>query len=328
MVFSSSASTGKGREVRPPEDAARDEILFAPLARRRGHCHGVVRLHNKRRPPLPVSSMFTDDDAAKLDAIIQTALPRLELLQVQERQLESLTRMIHELQSPLVAIRGAVNLMLTDLNLAKMRSEEVFRRDFPGDVLQWTRLMGRLIVNARIFGAGGLRADTLRKKRTSLLAEVVMPVIRQIEPLVPEKVRFDCHQENLNMIPPLMLDRDRIQQVFFNLLSNSIKYGRNKDRVRITIKGRPPWGMATQYSSKIGEAALMRKHKEEIFEPGFRSKQAMIMDVNGQGIGLFVVRSIIEAHGGSIEVRSCRNPTTFEVFFPGHLRIMTQKTLS
>jgi sugar phosphate isomerase/epimerase len=221
MVFSAKATSGKGREKRPPWDP-RDEILFAPLVRRGGKCHGVVRLHNKRTVAKPVSSMFTDDDAAKLDAIIQAALPHLELLEMQERQRESLARMVHEFQSPLVAIRGAVDLMQADLRGKGLAPSTFFRRDFTDDILQWTGLMGRLTRNARIF-AGGQGVEVLRAQKTLLLSEVVMPVLRQIRPLVPEGVRFDSHQEDLQSVPPLCVDRNQMQQVFFNLLSNAIK---------------------------------------------------------------------------------------------------------
>jgi signal transduction histidine kinase/sugar phosphate isomerase/epimerase len=318
MVFSSSAHHGKGREKRPPEDANRDEILFAPLVRRNGYCHGVVRLHNKRRRSGSVSSMFTDDDAAKLDAIIQTALPRLELLQAQERQLESLSRMVHELQVPLVAIRGAINLMLGDLERAEIDPKAVFRRDFPADVMQWATMMGRLTRTARIFASGGLQADTLRLRKTSLLAEVVMPVIRQIQPMVPEGVVFDCHQEHLHTIPSLFLDRDQFQQVFFNLLSNSIKYGSTTNRIRITISGGPMGSGFAVFVQDWGNG-IAEDDKEKVFDPGFRGERAALENVSGQGIGLFVVRSIVQGHGGTIHVRSCRYPTTFEIFLPSGL---------
>jgi signal transduction histidine kinase/sugar phosphate isomerase/epimerase len=318
MVFSSSATAGIAREKRAADDAGRDEILFAPLARRGGKCHGVVRLHNKRQTTSGVSAMFTDDDAAKLDAIIQTALPRLELIQEQERQLQSLARMVHEFQVPLVAIRGAVDLMQSDLNKAGLQSDKIFRRDFPDDVLQWAELMGRLTQNARIF-ANGPSADTLRPRRTLLVKEVVMPVIRQISPLVPPGVRLDCHQEELLSIPPLWIDRNQMQQVFFNLLSNSIKYGGSSYMIRVLITGGPVGHGYSIFFQDWG-SGIAEEEKENVFYPGFRGERAALLDVSGQGIGLHVVRSIVEAHGGSIHVRSCRNPTTFEIFLPQLLK--------
>lgn len=318
MVFSSTATVGKAREERPSEENDRDEILFAPLARRGGKCHGVVRLHNKRRASSEVSSMFTDDDAAKLDAIIQTALPRLELLQEQERQLQALARMVHELQAPLVAIRGAVSLMQSELRRAGFQTDKVFRRDFPDDVLQWTELMGRLTRNARVF-ASGPRAETLRPRRTLLLSEVIMPVVRQIRPLLPHGVRLDFHHEEFETVPPLFVDRNQMQQVFFNLLSNSIKYGGSSSLVRVLITGGPVGNAYSIFFQDYG-TGIAEEERENIFYPGFRGEKASLMNVAGQGIGLYVVRSIVEAHGGSIRVRSCRNPTTFEIALPQQLR--------
>ena len=318
MVFSSSATQGIAREKRPNDDP-RDEILFAPLVRRNGKCHGVVRLHNKRRPSNDVSSMFTDDDAAKLDAIIQTAIPHLELLKMQEQQMQSLARMVHEFQAPLVAIRGAVDLMQSDIERKGLQSSNFFKRDFLDDVLQWTELMGRLTRNARVF-AGGPRSETLRPRKTFLLSEVVMPVLRQIRPLVPDGVKFDCHQEELRSIPALWIDRNQMQQVFFNLLSNSIKYGGTTDLIRVLITGGPVGNSYTIFFQDWG-AGIDEEDKEEVFQPGYRGAKAVLSDVTGLGIGCYVIRSIVEAHGGTIHVRSCRNPTTFEISLPQRLRL-------
>ena len=314
MVFSSKAIEGRARELRSPDDQ-RNEILFAPLVRRTGHCHGVVRLHNKRQPNLSVSSMFTDDDAAKLDAIIQTALPHLELLKMQEQQIQSLARMVHEFQAPLVAIRGAVDLMQTDLKEINRAPEDFFRRDYLDDVLKWTELMGRLTRNARIFAGG---SETLRPRRTHLLSEVVMPVLRQIRPLVPDGMRFDSHQEELQTIPPLFIDRNQMQQVFFNLLSNSIKYHKATDLIKVRISGGRVGSSYTVFFEDWG-TGIDESDREEIFQPGYRSQKAAL-STTGQGLGLYVVRSIIEAHEGTILVRNCRNPTLFEINLPQRLR--------
>lgn len=317
MVFSADAKVGKARERRPPGDA-RDEILFAPLVRRGGKCHGIARLHNKKLTQMPVSSMFTDDDAAKLDAIIQTALPHLELLQMQELQRQSLARMVHEFQSPLVAIRGAVDLMQSDLRKRGEMPNTFFRHDFLDDVVQWTELMGRLTRNANIF-AGGIGADVPRPRKTALLAEVVMPVLRQIRFLVPKGVRFDCHQEDLRSIPALYIDRHQMQQVFFNLLSNSIKYGGRNESIRVRITGGPVGSSFCIFVEDWG-AGIDEKDRSELFHAGYRGVKAVMLNVSGQGLGLYVVRSIIEAHSGTIRIRSCRNPTIFEITLPQHLR--------
>jgi two-component system phosphate regulon sensor histidine kinase PhoR len=317
MIFSSSANPGRAREKCPAGDE-RNEILFAPLVSWGGHCHGVLRLHNKCQPSGPVASMFNDDDAAKFDAIILTALPHLELLKLQQNQKQSLARMVHEFQSPLVAIRGAVDLMQTDLARKGEPPEKFFRRDFLDDILQWTELMGRLTRNAKIF-SGGATAETIQCRKTFLLSEVVMPVLRQIRPLVPHGIRFDADAHGLREIPPLWIDRHQMQQVFFNLFANSLKYGGSKETVRVSISGGPVGRSYCIFFQDLG-IGLDEKIKEEIFHPGFRGDNAVLSDVSGQGLGLYVVRTILQAHGANIHVHSCRNPTTFEISLPQTLR--------
>lgn len=126
--------------------ADRDELLFAPLARLNGEVLGVIRLRNKR--PVagsPASTVFTDSDAAKLDAIIQTALPYLEQLLTQRQQASSLTRLNHELQNPLIGIAGAVDLLQLKMRakgITNMKQE--YGADYLEDILSYKDLMSRL----------------------------------------------------------------------------------------------------------------------------------------------------------------------------------------
>lgn len=318
MVFNSHATTGNAREKRPLDDP-RDEVLFAPLVRRNGECHGVVRLHNKNRNPENlVATMFTDDDAARLDAVIQTSLPYLELLMLQENQTQGIARMIHEYQSPLVGIRGAVDAMRMDFKRNQMATKAIFRRDFPELIIQWADLLGRLTRNWQVF-AGGMGSLPPRPRSTKLRGDVVVPVLHQIRGLLPRGKRLEFEYRGFDDIPPLWIDRDQFQQVFFNLLSNSCKYGGGSETVRVEITAGDAWGSYCISYSDWGEG-IIEGIKEKIFLPGFRSERAILSEMSGQGLGLFVVKSIVQAHGGTIKVTSVRNPTTFEIVLPKTLR--------
>ena len=167
--------------------AGRDECLFAPLGRLGGDVVGVIRLVNKR--PIPGSraaTMFTDDDVAVLDSIIQAAIPHLELLQTQERQVHSLTRIAHEFQVPLVAIRGAVDFMLHALVEKGESPKRFFGEDYLGDILDWSLLMGRLVQNAKVFTTAPGKLN-LQQTWTLLKADVVAPAVKQVHPLLKER---------------------------------------------------------------------------------------------------------------------------------------------
>ncbi|MGA3284044.1 MAG: ATP-binding protein [Verrucomicrobiota bacterium] len=311
----------RSRELRKPDENARDECMFASMVRIGGPVLGVIRLRNKK--PLPNSragTMFTDEDAAVLDAIVQAALPHLELLTLQERQKEAVLRMTHEFRGPLVAIRGAVDHLQHSLKVRKISAASEFGKDYPKDILDWTQLMGRLTTNARLFASqpGQIK---IQASKTLLLRDVVAPAVNQVGLLLQEKrfPRVDIAYGDFSEIPYLWIDRNQFQQVFFNLLSNSIKYAEGKV-LRVRIEGGLHGNLYIIWFSDWG-IGVPSGLEESIFRPGFRSTEAKERDVAGQGIGLYVVQNIVQAHGGEVVLRKRYKPTQFEIQLPSSLRL-------
>lgn len=307
------------REIRAT--LTRDECLLAPMARLGSKVAGVVRLANKTPiPGIHASTMFTDEDVAVLDSIIQASLPYLDQLIYQERQLSAISRMTHEFQVPVVAIRGASDFMRYSLKKQGKKPEEFFGEDYIGDIIEWSKLMGRLANNARVF-SNRTGALPISPSPVLLLKDVIAPVTKQVQMLLRErKFRRDSIKVGeFKGIPQLSIDRNQFQQVFFNLLSNSIKYADDEGfevRIHGGKFGREYVIWYEDWGPGIHEGA-----EELIFQPGYRSREAMSRDVAGQGIGLFVVREILEAHQASIRVTRAKKPLLFEISLPESLRV-------
>ena len=313
-------SDGKRRSWETRQSFDRDECLFSPLARLGGNVVGVIRLTNKNRPPgSRAATMFTDDDAAVLDSILQAALPYLELLTFQERQLSAVTRMVHEFQVPMVAIRASVDFMQHTLKVKSQTAKDMFGEDYLSDVMNWSAIMGRLANNARVFSAkpGSL---ALRPALTKLKSQVFAPAIHQVGPLLQEH-GFDpkcIFYGDFAEIPSLWIDRLQFQQVVFNLLANSIKYA-DKSRLKVRIDA-GHYGNTYSIWFQDWGPGVEPGTEGLIFRPGYRSRDAMRKDVAGQGIGLSVVQTIVEAHGGKIRLTNNANPTKFEISLPMSLK--------
>ena len=102
----------------------------------------------------------------------------------------------------------------------------------------------------------------------------------------------------------------------FNLLSNSIKYS-GRETPRITIEAEH---IGRSYVVKDCGIGIDEDEKEQVFGLGFRGRRAtQNFNVSGQGIGLYVARNVVEAHGGSIEVRGTGQPICIEIALPEQL---------
>lgn len=298
---------------------SRDECLFAPLAREGKAVLGVIRLTNKKLPSGTRSSTaFTDDDAAELDAMIQAALPHLDNLATRDRQVSAFKRLVHELRMPLVAINGAVDFMQHSLQGKQLEPKGFFGEDYLSDTRKWCELIGSLADNARLF-ATATEPEALHTTPTLLLADVIAPAVAQCQPLLANQGlnATSVQWNDFNQIPKLYVDRNKLQQVFFNLMSNAIKF--TTENFRVKVEGVQ---MGGNYLISFSDWGMGIRHGEEeiIFRSGYRSEEAMRKTIPGQGIGLFVVRNVVEAHGGRIKVVSHYRPTTFEIALPESLR--------
>ena len=220
-----------------------------------------------------------------------------------------LSKLTHELKSPLVAIRGAVETMQIVPGIKKR-----FDYDYLGDIWSWSELMGRLIENADVFRYAK-ESIILQPIRVNLLRDIIAAPIRQAKILLEER-NFPIHnieydKSELLSFPKLYLDRNRFQQVIFNLISNSVKYA-YKDRTafHVEILGDPD-NLHLKY--RDWGPGIREEEKELIFEEGYRGDDAIDMYISGRGIGLWICKKIIESHGGTIEVTNIKHPLEFTI---------------
>lgn len=306
----------KGKSEEQVATQKQHACVWVPFVDSRGKVVGVLRCRNKSpNPGMIIPNMFSDDDAAVLDAIGQAAVPHLQILLDKERRAKALGRLTHELRSPLVAIRGAAEFMMRTKDVGKL-----FDYDYPGDVWSWSELMRRLLGNADLFQYSP-EDFPVRATPTLMMGEVVAPALKQAKMLLDERgfsvdyIRYGKFEG----IPRLWVDQNQFQQVIFNLLSNAIKYCfKDKKSFQVEIDGEKRGGEFAIWFRDWGPG-IKAEMKELIFEEGFRTLEATERNVTGQGLGLWIVRQIIEAHGGRIALTKARWPTEFTIYLPGTL---------
>ncbi|MBK6752975.1 MAG: response regulator [Flavobacteriales bacterium] len=208
------------------------------------------------------------------------------------RKNEFLALLAHELRNPLAPIRSAVQLMqLTNDPEANKAATGIVERQ----VDQMVRLVDDLLDVSRI-SRGKIE---LRKQRIDL-ASIVKQAVEDTRPLVTS-----MGHELTVTIPPepvfLNADRTRLIQVLGNLLNNACKFTDMGGRISLAVAVVGGDVVISVRDNGIGIAAAQLP---SIFEMFVQADTSMERSVSGLGIGLALVKNMVEMHGGTVEVHS------------------------
>jgi two-component system sensor histidine kinase VicK len=130
--------------------------------------------------------------------------------------------------------------------------------------------------------------------------------------------RIDIAIEVADEIGEVLLDRDKIDQVLDNLVSNAIKY--TGDGGQITVSARLSDSETVEVAVKDNGIGIPKKDLDRIFERFYRVDKARSRNMGGTGLGLSIAREIIKAHGGAIVLESEYNHGTKVTFTLPYVR--------
>ncbi|WP_437325854.1 PAS domain S-box protein [Sorangium sp. So ce381] len=119
--------------------------------------------------------------------------------------------------------------------------------------------------------------------------------------------------EVLDRVPPLLADPGRLEQVLTNLLSNAAKYGAPETPIRIAVERRS--GEVSVAIENEGKG-IAPDELPRLFTRYYRTREAKAGGAAGLGLGLYIVRGLVEAHGGRIWAESAPGKTTFQFTLP------------
>lgn len=206
---------------------------------------------------------------------------------------EFVANVSHELRTPLTNVKSYGETLLEAAEEGSM--EKNFLGVICGEADRMTRLVRDLLMLSQLdYG------HVLHKEPFSLphLAESVVQRL-QIE---ADKNQQSLVFQNLAPeMPDVNGDKDRIEQVLVNIVSNAIKYTPEHGRIHVECQARLTEAIVTVTDTGIGipEADLPR-----IFERFYRVDKARSRKMGGTGLGLAIAREIVEAHGGRITIKS------------------------
>ncbi|WP_337174584.1 ATP-binding protein [Paludisphaera sp.] len=276
-------------------DAWRESILTGgpfEVEYRLRLAHGGYRWHLGRALPIEdargeIARWFganTDvDDVKRLSEALK---------QADRRKDEFLATLAHELRNPLAPLRNGLQI----LGLDPSREVLDMTMEMMGRQLgHMVRLVDDLMDVARV-GSGKI---TLRRERTTLQAAAIGAIES-----TRDVVDLGRHELSVSMPDePLILDADptRLTQILSNLLTNAAKYTRKGGRIALTVRREGDEAVATVKDSGVGLAPEMLSR---VFDMFTQVDASVMHSQGGLGIGLTIVKRLVELHRGRIEARS------------------------
>jgi PAS domain S-box-containing protein len=245
------------------------------------------------------------DDKGQIQMWVGTSTD-IDDIKKHEQQKDDFIRMAsHELKTPVTTIKGYIQLLV---GMQKDQQETLHSTALvkvDKQVNKLTKLINDLLDLTRI-ETGRLQLEQRRYPISVIIQEVISDIS-----MMTGKHRIDVLLSDDFMV---FVDKDRIEQVLINLITNAIKYSPKAEMVILKVYGQDGQVVISLTDFGIGIPA---GDAEKIFERFYRVEGKDEKTFPGFGIGLFIVREIVELHGGKVWVNSELNKgSTFYVSLP------------
>lgn len=230
-----------------------------------------------------------------------------ELMRLNKAKSDFVSAVSHELRTPLAAVKGYAALLGSGQFglLAKPQGERVAKIEKHADLL--TRFINDLLDIARI-ESGRVTMERNTVPVGELFASVHEVVAPQLE---AKRLRYTVDQDG---VTALFGDPPHLQRLFVNLLSNAIKYTPEGGAIRIGLKREGTSITATVTDTGCG---ISPDDLPNLFQEFYRANDPINQQIRGTGLGLALVKRIVEAHRGRIWVTSEKGKgSAFSVSLP------------
>jgi signal transduction histidine kinase len=200
----------------------------------------------------------------------------------------------HELKTPLALIR----LFAETLELGRVKNAEKaheYHRIINSESRRLTQLINNILDFSKI-EAGRKEYQFIE----SDVAEVVEDVLKSYDYQITS-AGFELTTDIAPDLPPVAIDRDAISQAVLNLVNNAVKYSDDVKKISVRLRRRDGFVAMEVADQGIG---IPRSEQEKIFEKFYRVSTGLVHDTKGSGLGLALVKHIVEAHKGKIQLES------------------------
>lgn len=316
------SSARHGQQVKPHEWALARAIRGETIG------HDVVEIETFDSPPLRrvitlSAAAVRDSDGTIVGGVVaQTDISALveaekALRQADARKDEFLAMLAHELRNPLAPISSAAEL----LNLAVLdekgvkRTGELIKRQ----VGHLTALVDDLLDVSRVTkGLAGLDTEFVN------ISDVLASAVEQVSPLIQAKGQ-QLTLSGAAQAESLLCDRKRMVQIVANLLNNATKYTNAGGEINVDVETRSDALIIVVSDNGIG---MTSETLDQVFELFTQAKRTSDRTQGGLGIGLALVRRLVELHGGTVCAQSpgLGRGSIFTISLPRRVKMTVSRT--
>jgi signal transduction histidine kinase len=287
--------------------ASREDLPWARALRGEAFTNQVLMVS----PPgssedrfMSVSGAPIRDASGRIVAAVNVARDVTDIKEVDQMRDEFISVASHELKTPLTVVKGYAQILAQRLERSEDRGTE---GHMAGQILQQADRMSKLA--DRLLDVSRIQFGRLHLEKGDV--DLVALLRRVAEGM---QVSFERHQILVSSNEPVRsrVDPARIEQVFSNLLSNAAKYSPEGTQIDVTLERRKRDALISVRDRGSG---IPKDQQPYIFRRFFRARSGE--EKAGTGLGLYVSKGIVEAHGGKIWFESQEGKgSTFYVLLP------------
>lgn len=272
----------------------KDEISFGQVAfLSHGSTMEIILDRDGKEIKAYLATLSTDGKSGGVVSVLQDITEQRKL---ETSRREFVANVSHELRTPLTTVKSYAETLKDFLDDDFDKEQFMnFLSVIEGESDRMARLVKDLLILSKLdYGKSQLRRERFNMSR--LLADV----IKKIKISADNKKQILTY-EPTNTIPDFEGDKDRIEQVLVNIISNAIKYTPEGGEILVTSMCVYDTAYIKVKDTGIG---IPKKDLSHIFERFYRVDKARARAQGGTGLGLAIAKEIVEAHDGTIEINS------------------------
>ncbi len=230
-----------------------------------------------------------------------------QMKRVEQVKAQFVNMVAHELRAPLAAVDGYLTVMLEGLAPDPDKQTEMLERSKQ-------RLGALLDLVADLLDVARMEAGTVRREIAPQQIDAVLQEVVELMRPLAEQAEVRLVRETPEGLPPIEADREELIRLFNNLVSNAIKYNQSQGRVFVIAAPDGPYVRVAVRDTGVG---ISEEGLRKLFSEFFREKRPENRHVVGTGLGLTIVKRIVDFYHGRIEVQSSLGEgSTFTVWLP------------